>query len=717
VRAVLAAADIPGENRVGVILDDQPLLAHDKVRYRGETLALIAADSEEQAAAAARLVKAELAPLPAVFTIEDVDLRTEHPIHADGPIAVHQRVRKGDTARGFAEAAAIVQGSFRTGAQEHYYFEPQGCVAAPDGRGGLVIHGSLQCPFYVQKAVARTAGLPLARVRVIQTPTGGAFGGKEDLPSEMAAKAALLALATGRPVRLLLERREDIAITSKRHPFIIHGRLGATAEGRFTAIEIFQDADAGAYATLSPPVLFRSAMQGAGPYAIPNVHIEARGWYTNNVPSGAFRGFGGPQACFAHESLVDMMAAELGMDPVQLRRLNMLREGGTTATGHRLEASVGALDTLECVAAAVAASDATTAAAVSEQAIAAPGESTTAAPGDDPARWIAATGYACMIYGNCLGKAGWYMDGAGAHLQVHADGSVSLAVGLTEMGQGAETALTQFAAEALGVTPASVTLLPVDTAMVPDSGPTVASRNVVMSGNAILDAAGKLRARLAGLAGELLGCAPETVDFANGRVRGAQGGARGELTFAELAAEAWRRNLDLAATGWWHVPALDFDAQKGAGEAYFAYSFATHAARVAVDRLTGQVRLLKVWAAHDVGRAVNPAGIEAQVEGGVAQGMGWALTERFASAEGAILSDSLSRYSLPSSLETPAVETIIVEAPHPQGPLGAKSLGEPAIIPTAAAIANAVSRALGRRVDALPIDPEIVLQLLEESRA
>ena len=712
VRALLTAADVPGENRVGVIVDDQPLLADVKVRHIGETVAILAADSEGEAAAAAALVALDLAPLPGIFSLDEVQAQAEHPIHESGPIATHHKVRRGLIERGFAGSAEVVQGEFRVGGQEHYYLEPLGAVALPE-RGGLTIMGGIQCPFYVQKAVARACKLPLRSVRVIQTPTGGAFGGKEDVPSELCAKVALLALATGRPVRLLLDRRSDLEYSSKRHPFRMHGRLGATADGLFTAIEMYLDADAGAYATLSPPVLYRACMQAGGPYVIPNVKVDAKGWYTNHPPSGAFRGFGGPQAAFAHERLVEMMAAALGIDPVELRRRNLVHEGGETATGHRLTSSVGAPETLERCAAAVAAEfpsrtghSADVGPPTARDGALAPSLA------EDKERWTVATGFGAILYGNCLGKAGWHMDGAAAHLHLHQDGTVNLAVGLTEIGQGAETVLMQFVADSLGIEPERVSLLPVDTALVPDSGPTVASRNVVMSGNAILVAAEILRERLRPLAASLLGCDPDDVRYADG-------GARcdsGEVEWAALAAEAYRRNYDMVAAGWWHVPPLDFDLKNGRGEAYFAYSFATQAARVAVDRVSGHARVIKVWAAHDVGRAVNPAGIEGQIEGGVLQGIGWALTERLVRNEGALISASLANYQLPTSEDAPVYESIIVEAPHPDGPRGAKSLGEPVIIPTAAAVLGAVAHASGAPVDSLPLCPESLLDYLEAPR-
>ncbi len=717
VRALITAESIPGENQVGVIIDDQPLIATGKVRHVGETLAILAAESPEEARAAAALVHADLEPLPALLSLDELQAQPEHPIHEDGPIATHHKVRKGIVEQGFVDSDAVVQGEFRCGGQEHYYLEPLGAVALPE-RGGLLIYGGIQCPFYVQKAVARCCGLPLSAVRVIQTPTGGAFGGKEDVPSEICAKAALLAQATGRPVRLLLDRPDDLAYSSKRHPFRIHGRLGAKADGTFTAIEMILDADAGAYATLSPPVLYRAAMQGGGPYVIPKVKIDARGWYSNHPPSGAFRGFGAPQAAFAHERLVEMMAAELKIDPVELRRRNMLREGDETCTGHKLESSVGAIETLERCEAAVAAEFPPRAGEAEVANSAAIGPPTKRdielAPwlAEDPSRWRVATGYASILYGNCLGKAGWHMDGAGAHLQLHKDGTLSLAVGLTEIGQGAETVLTQFVSEGTGIDPSAIRVLPVDTALVPDSGPTVASRNVVMSGNAILVAAKALRDRIRPLAAKLMGCDENEIEFAGG---GARGGTK-SIAWPELAAAAFMHNLDLVAQGWWHVPPLDFDLAKGRGEAYFAYSFATQAARVAVDRVGGHARVIKVWAAHDLGRAINPAGIEGQVEGGVMQGIGWALTERLVREKGVLVSDSLASYQIPTSLDAPAYESIVVEAPHPDGPLGAKSLGEPVIIPTAAAVLGAVSHASGVPVSTLPLDPEKLLNTLEAPR-
>ncbi|MDP6418471.1 MAG: xanthine dehydrogenase family protein molybdopterin-binding subunit [Candidatus Krumholzibacteria bacterium] len=683
---VLGAEDVPGENRVGVIIDDQALFAEEKVRFRGECMAIVAAESEEIARKAAGLVRFQLEELPGVFDLDSAMASPEHPVHESGPIACHSRVRKGSVARGFADADEVIEEVFETGLQEHYYLETLACLVYPE-EDGLLVTGSLQCPFYVQKAVARSSALPLEKVRVVQTPTGGAFGGKEDVPNELCARTALLAQATGRPVRLLLDREEDILTSSKRHPFRIHARLGATRDGQLTAFEIFQDAESGAYATLSPPVIYRAAMQGAGPYRIPHVHVESRAWYTNQVPNGAFRGFGSPQVCFAHERMMDLMAEKLGMSPVELRRRNLLRKGDETATAHVLSESVGALETLEQAAAALQEND------------------------PPSRRWLHGTGFASMIYGNCLGKAGWHMDGAAALLDLQEDGTLNCATGLTEFGQGARMVVLQMAAEALGLPLESFHLAPTDTALVRDSGPTVASRNVVMSGNAILDAAARLKERLRPLAAELLSCDELELRFEDGQVSSASK----SISWEELSREGHRRGLELSVEGWWHVPELDFDLGEGKGEAYFAYSFATHCCRVAVDTLSGQVKVLGVWAAHDLGRVINRAGAEAQVEGGVAQGIGFALTEHFHRNEGEILSRNLSSYPLPLAVDIPDIQSLLIEDPHPEGPFGAKSLGEPTIIPTAAAIANAISDAIGEPVNKIPVRAEDLLELLKKA--
>jgi CO/xanthine dehydrogenase Mo-binding subunit len=689
------AGDVPGENRVGVILDDQPLLADTVVRYVGDTIGLVVAETYAAARRIAAAVKVEYEPYDPYLSIEASKAARDRFIH-DTNIACEHRSLKGDVDRGLAQSDLVVEATFVTPYQEHYYLEPQGCIAVPEADGGMTVYGSLQCPFYVQKAVARNLGVPYSKVRVIQAPTGGAFGGKEDVPSEVCARAALAARRLNRPVKLVYHRRDDVQMTSKRHPFQMRYKVGVTREGRLVAADITLEENAGAYATLSSVVSYRATMQAMGPYVIPNARVISTSYYTNLPPTGAFRGFGSPQAAFGHERIMDLIAHRLGLDPLELRLKNVLREDDVTLTGQHLKVSVGAQATLRRVR------------AVSHW------DRRRKEAGTN-GRYRRGIGVATCIYGNCLGAAGWSLDGAAVKIQIHRDGSITVAYGLTEMGQGALTVVVQMTAEALGVNPGRVTVLPTDSQQVPDSGPSVASRNVVMTGNAIREAAAKLLPVLRAAAAELLACKPEQVEFRDDHARDRTTG--NAVPFTDLAEHLYLTNRPMDTLGWWHVPSLEYDPERGQGEAYFTYSYAAHVAQVRVDTVTGQVQVEKIWAAHDVGRAVNPAGIEGQVEGGTAQGTGWALTEDFQLQDGRVLTANLSTYLLPTTLDVGEVETIIVEDPEPQGPWGAKGIGEPAIIPVGAAIANAVSQAIGVQVREIPLTPERVLALLDRQTA
>lgn len=685
--AFYSAADIPGQNQVGVIIEDQPLMADERVRYIGDSVGLLVARTEEAAHRLAGLVKVEIEPLPAIFTIADSRDAQSNFLH-ESNIACQHQVERGDLEAGFEASDKIMEAQFETPFQEHYYLEPQGCIAEYRPDGSIYIIGSIQCPFYVQKAVARALGLPFSKVSVEQAPTGGAFGGKEDVPSEICARTALAALLLKQPVKMVYRRAVDVQLTSKRHPFQMSYRVGVTRDGKLMAAEIKLEENAGAYATLSSVVSYRSAMQAMGPYVIPNISVESKSYYTNLPPTGAFRGFGSPQAAFGHERMMDVIAAELGLDPVEIRLRNILKVNTETLTGHHLTSSVGAEETLISAAEAAGWN--------------APHVSM------DP-RYITGYGVSLIHYGNCLGAAGWFMDGSGVKIKLHRDGSISVAFGLVEMGQGALTVVTQMTAEALGVESSRIHVLPTDTEQVADSGPAVASRNVVMTGNAIRNAAGKILPVLKEAAAELMDCDLNEVRIEKGRVLNIRNTE--ELPFQELTNYMYLSNRPMDVSGWWHVPELEYDAETGTGEAYFTYSYATHIAKVRVDTVTGLVRVEKIWASHDIGRAINPAGIEAQIEGGTAQGIGWALTENFKVELGRVLSDNLTTYLLPTAMDVGEIESILVEDPEPEGPWGAKGIGEPAIIPTAAAIANAVSQALGKPVNRIPILPDQILEI------
>lgn len=706
---VLTAADVPGENQVGVIDADQPLLPHDRIRYTGDAVAIVVADTAANAREAALAVGVNTRELPAVFDAEEaLDPSAPH-VHEGGNLLLHYKVRRGDVQSGFEEADVVVERTFHTYHQEHAYLEPLGAVAVPEDGGTITVYGTLQCPFYVQKAVATVLGIPLAAVRVVQTVTGGGFGGKEDVPSEICACAAVAAWRTGRPVKLVYTREEDFYRSSKRHPMTVTFKLGATRDGRFTAARAHVVADAGAYSTLTQVVAFRAAAHATGPYEIPNVHTDVLGVYTNRQTTGAFRGFGQPQVIFANESVVDEVAEALGIDPIEIRLLNCLDVGKRTATGQLLTESVGLRATLEAARDASGWAEKRAASARGE----AGRESASDASGRALGRRIRkGIGVASIYYGVSLGAKGLALDASGAHLNVYRDGSVRVSVGGTEMGQGLLTVLSQITSDSLGVPVECIHIAPADTSVVPDSGPSVASRTTLMTGNAIIDAAASLRALMAPVAAERLGIDVEQIVFADGHV----GDGVRAMAFAELANECWLRNVQTSADGWYAAPDSTFD-DDGQGDAYAVYSYATHVAEVSVDVETGRVTLERITAAHDVGRVLNPVTLEGQIQGGALQGASMALYEKMKTAGGTILTPDFSTYILPTSMDVPDIQAITVEAPYSRGPFGAKGIGETPAMPGAAAVANAVANATSVHVTELPIDPETIALGIDEENS
>ena len=689
----ISAKDIPGENQVGVITNDQPLFADKTVRYIGDSIGLIVADNPARAFDIAKLIRITYTELDPIFTIEKSQSVTTGFIHENN-ISCQHKVIRGNVEDAFANADKIVEAEFTTAEQEHYYLEPQACIVTPLESGGVKILGSLQCPFYVQKAVSKVLGIPFNKVIVEQAPTGGAFGGKEDVPSEICARVALAAIITKRPVKMVYGREDDIQLTSKRHPFKLKYKVGVTDDGIITAAEVRLEENSGAYSTLSSVVSYRSAVQAMGPYVVPNVNIQSISYYTNLPPNGAFRGFGSPQAAFGHERMMDIVAEKIGMDSYSFRKLNIIKPNDQTITGQRLTSSVGAMETLK-------------------KSYNASNWGNCPRPQNE-GRIKTGYGIALTHYGNCLGAAGWFMDGSAVKITLHRDGSVTVSFGLVEMGQGALTVVTQMTAEAFGIAPSRIQINPTSTEYVADSGPAVASRNVIMTGQAIINATENLLPEIKLAASKFLDCPSQNIVIENDKVTDNAGNTH--CSFGDLTDYMYRSNYRMETTGWWHVPELNFNPDDGNGEAYFSYSFATHLAKVKVDTLTGLVKVQKVWAAHDVGTAINPAGIEGQVEGGISQGIGWAVTENLKYNNGLVQSQNLSTYLLPTANDISDVEVIIIEEPEPQGPWGAKGIGEPAIIPTGAAIANAVSNAIGQQVNQLPILPEYVLDLINQSK-
>jgi CO/xanthine dehydrogenase Mo-binding subunit len=666
VRALLTAADIPGRNLIPLVQPDWPVLAESFVRHVGEPVAIVAAESREAVRAALEAIEVEYEPLPALLDMEQA--------LALGEVMAHWKIRRGDTAAALAAAGlVVVEGTYHTPYQEHAYIEPNGMIGVPDGAGGVVVYGSLQCPFYVQKAVASVLGCDLNRVRIVQTVTGGGFGGKEDTPSAPGAHVALLALATGRPVRYILTREEDMAVMSKRHPARIRCRTGATPDGRLVAAEVDYLLDGGAYATLSPVVLFRGTVHACGPYRVPHARVEAHAVRTHKVPCGAFRGFGEPQVVFACESQMDLLAERLSLDPFELRRLNALEVGDETITGQRLSASVGFSEVLD---------------RVEESSDWKRKRSEFALDRGSVRRGI---GLAACYYGVGLGALGKHLNPAGASVVVAGDGSVTVAVGTTEIGQGMVTVLSQIAAEALGCPVELVRVLDPDTSRVPDSGPTVASRTTVMSGNAIRDAAQKIRAAM------------EPVIADSG------------LAWRDAVALCVQKQVGLAAHGWAVPPPSSFDLATGQGDAYICYSFSANVVELELDTETGETRVQRVHSGHDAGRVINPTTGEGQVEGGVVQGLGYALVEEHALRDGRILNDQFSTYIIPTPLDAPEIRALLVEHEYDWGPYGAKGLGETPIIAVAPAVTAAIHHASGVRLREIPATPERVWAALRSS--
>ena len=747
VHVVIAARDIRGANLIPLIQQDQPMLAVDEVRHIGEAVALVGAETRQQAEEAARAVKVDYEVLPATLSIEEGYKR--------GEIIQHWKIRRGSPQEIFSRKdVSVVEGTYFTPYQEHAYIETNGMIAVPETDGSITVYGSLQCPFYVQKAVASVTGLMMNACRVIQTVTGGGFGGKEDAPSLPAAMVASLAQATGRPVKYVMPREEDMQVMSKRHPGKIVSRMAASRDGKLLAVDVDYFLDSGAYATLSPVVLWRGINHAAGPYRCEHARVDAYAIRTHKIPCGAFRGFGEPQIVFAQECQIDRLAEKLGIDPLKFREMNSLELGDVTLTGQRLKESVGFKETIAEVKRASRYEELRQE-IERENAVSTPDRRTGLRQ-----RRRRGLGLGCCYYGVGLGARGGYLNAAGASVVVSADASVTVAVGTTEIGQGMITVLSQIAADAIGCPLEFVRILPPDTALVPDSGPTVASRTTLMSGNAIADACRQIRERITAACadfdfsraienrrgststGRKLDGTTAKINFKD-IVSGSGAAGEENRSFSsetEKAALIWKATIQhcfqnmvqLSAHGWAVPPQTTYDSETGMGDVYVTYSYTTNLAEVEVDMETGEARVLRVWTAHDVGKVINPQTGEGQIEGGVVQGLGYALTEEHILADresppdprvrradgrkgfnpGRILNDQFSTYIIPTAMDMPEIHSIIVEKSFSYGPSGAKGLGETPIIAVAPAIVNAIAHATGIRLMRIPATPERIWETL-----
>ncbi len=695
--AVVTSKDVPGKNICHIVFDDMPFLAEDEVRFYGQAIAIVAAESETKAIEALKAIELEIEPQNPLIDPEKFADADSPRLFGENNVFAHHKIRRGNTEVGFAECDAVIERTYRTGYQEHAYLETQGMLAVPSSEGGIDVYGTMQCPFYVHGAVADVLGLPQSKVRVVQTTTGGAFGGKEDVPSLIAGWASLLAISSCKPVKLILNRNEDFFSMSKRHPSRTKVKIGASAEGKLIAAEIDIIFDAGAYSTLSPVVLWRGIVHSCGPYRVANAKIDARAVATNKVPCGAYRGFGSPQTLFAIESAIDELAKELGIDEIELRKKNHLHENDATVTGQVLSGSVGLQ---ECFERALEASDYFEL----KKRLA-----------EETGSIRRGVGVSTIYYGVGLGAGGTHMARTGAYVSVQQDGSVHFAVGTTEMGQGMRTVLGQIVAEAFGIDVDRVYCLPVDSSRVPDSGPTVASRATTMSGRALLTACAEIKGNIAKAIEAKLATKAVNIGFGESKVFRVDEPSR-FLSWQEAITEAWRAKAGLTVVGHDSSPPTSWDAETGHGDAYVVFSWAVNVAQVAVDTRTGVVRLEKLWAAHDMGKAINPQLVEGQIEGGSLQGAGYSLIEEYLIDEaGRPLNPRFSFYHIPTTADAPEIVPIIVEAAYKDGPFGAKGFGEQPLMGIAPAVANAVYNAVGVRFREQPFIPERVWTGLKDN--
>jgi len=668
---IVTAADIPGVNRVTLIVDDQPYLASDEIRHPEEPIVLIAHADRARAEQARRGVTIDVEPLPAVFDM-----------NASQQVFKRYEVRKGDVDAALADpAAVVVEGEYETGAQEQLYIEPNGMLAVADAKHGVTVWGSMQCPYYIHAALAALFGLPVSKIRVVQMETGGGFGGKEEYPSIIAGHAALLAWKAGRPVKMMYGRTEDMACTTKRHPSRTRHRTAVTRDGRLLAMDIDFAIDGGAYCTLSPVVLSRGTIHAAGPYACPNVRVRGRAMATNVPPNGAFRGFGAPQSIFALERHMDRVAGAVGLAPDEFRRRNFIRTGDTLAVGQTIKEPVNMQALLD---------RALTLAGYREKR-----ERFQRENQRGPLR--KGIGFATFMHGAGFTGSGEVHLASLATVEGTIDGVVRVLASSTEIGQGTNTIFSQIAAETLGIECDDIEVVRPDTAEVPNSGPTVASRTCMVVGKLVESAA-------AGIKHALLDA----------------GYLRAVYSRAEFLAGC-RRYVEsfgpLRATSQYEPPAdLAWDDEKYFGDAYGTYAWAAYVAEVTVDLTTWETRVDDFVAVQEVGRVINPILATGQIEGGVAQGIGWAIYEDVVWREGRMANAQMTNYIMPSSMDLPPIRVYFEEVPYPNGPGGAKGIGELPIDGAAPAIFNAVAHATGVQPTRLPLTPERLMALMEPAR-
>jgi CO/xanthine dehydrogenase Mo-binding subunit len=676
---IVTAKDIPGRNLVALIMDDQPCLADKFVNHPEEPIVLLAHPDRHLLPAAIAAVKITYKPSPGVFTIEESE-RGETIVWGEDNIFKSFRMDKGDVDQAWKDAAWIVEGEYHTGAQEQLYIEPNGVIAQA-AHGSLTVWGSMQCPFYVHKALVALTGLAADHVRVIQSETGGAFGGKEEYPSILGGHASLLAMKSGRPVKMIYDRMEDMAATTKRHPSRTRHRTAVSADGKLLAADIEFVTDGGAYATLSSTVLSRGTIHAGGAYYWPNLRVTSRSYATNTPPHGAFRGFGAPQSLFALERHMDVVAKAIGLAPDELRRRNLLQQGMTTATNQVIQDPIVIDKMLE------RALELTN---YHEKVRRFPAENA-------QSTFKKGIGIAAFLHGaGFTGSGERYLNSLVGLEAIN--GGVRVLVSSTEFGQGTNTILCQIAAEALGIDYEDVSMAPPDTSIVPNSGPTVASRTAMIVGKIVEAAAVKMKRTLidSGLLSERSG--------------------RAEFL---AACQAYRKQFgELKSYSRYEAaPNIFWNDETYSGEAYPTYAWAVYVAEVTVDTLTYSVTVDDFVALQEIGKVLHPVLATGQIEGGVAQAIGYALYEKVIWKEGRMINNQMTNYIMPTAQDLPPIRVFFEEVPYQYGAFGAKGIGELPMDGPAPAIVNAIVQALGVEFHSIPLLPEDIFRSLTRHAA
>lgn len=685
----LLVSDMPGQTgqkqRTG---SDVPVLASQQVRFFGEPIALVAGETQEILDKALSLIEIDYEPLPGVYDPLEAMKPGAPVVTPPDNIVAKWKIRKGNLESGFEQADLIVENTFRLPYQEHAYLEPEAGVAWMDERGVITIRVSTQVIEHF-RTIARAVGVPQNKIHIQGTMVGGGFGGKEDITVEI--YLALLAKHTGRPVKMVYTREESFLAHSKRHPYVIKHRTGVKKNGLITASKIEMISDSGAYPYLSPYVLLYTTVMAPGPYRIDNVQVDALSVATNNPFTSAFRGFGGPQACFAYEQQMDDIARQLHLDPLEVRKVNYLRTSDCTATGQVIESAALLEET-------------------ATRAMAALGEQN---PDYGPVK----IGQGFSSYYQSYGRITWLHDTSQSWVGLELDGTVTVRAGVPDLGAGQANSLCQIAAEVLGVPLERVTIYSTDSALTPLSGTSTATRQLYMSGNATLMAANTVRKVLLSRASKYFEEEEDALDIADGKAF-IKNDPSQTLDLVDLVKMCASEGMHLSNLALFKAPFTDpIDTETGQGQVWPDFTFGAFAVEVAVDTETGEVTILKAAACHDIGRAINWAAAEGQIIGGGMQGLGYALMENLIVKEGVIQTPSLSEYLIPTSMDYPDIQAIILESGTGVGPFGAKGIGEPSLTPAAPAVASAIANAVGVSFHEIPITPEKVLAALDQAQA